>query len=93
MHSVLGNIAKDCGTDKHGRKKTLSCSPQLECGVPIQRRRPCHGWLSDDDDDEDQKDLVVLSQEPFPQHLENLLIGSGRKKKRKSMWDVRPEDM
>ncbi|KAH7517762.1 uncharacterized protein LOC107426530 [Ziziphus jujuba] len=86
-HFVLGNNAKDSGTDKNGRTKTQ----KLEGGVPIQSHRPCHGWISDDDDDDE--DLVELSPEPLPQHLENLFIGSCSKKKRKSRWDVRPEDM
>ncbi|KAJ7959711.1 Histone-lysine N-methyltransferase [Quillaja saponaria] len=58
--------------------------------LPPQRRKPCHGWINHDGDDED---LVYLTPSPLPKDIEKLLSERSVKRKRKTMWDVRPEDM
>lgn len=88
VESVKGHIVKDSSLEKHQRN-TLGCSQQLVGGVPIQIRKPCHGWISDDDGD----DLMELSPETLPEQFKNMPVGWGGKRKRKSRWDVRPEDM
>lgn len=54
--------------------------------VPIRRRKPCYGWIGDDSDDDD--DFIYLppaeSFSPAP--------GKSRSIKRKTRWDVEPED-
>ncbi|KAF3433498.1 hypothetical protein FNV43_RR24600 [Rhamnella rubrinervis] len=87
VDSVEGHIVKDSSLE-NPQRNTLVCSQQLVHAVPIQIRKPCHGWISDDDDD-----LMELSPETLPEQSKNMPIGWGGKRKRKSRWDVRPEDI
>lgn len=72
-------------------------------GLPTGSRRPYHGWISNDDDNED---LVHLEPAPLQQSLAKLLTPVpsqeslarfldtlGRRRKRKTGWDVRPQDV
>ncbi|KAG6625472.1 hypothetical protein CIPAW_16G099400 [Carya illinoinensis] len=49
-------------------------------GLPMRSRRPYHGWIGNDDDEE----LVHLKPAPLQQ---------SRRSKRKTRWDVRPQDV
>lgn len=58
--------------------------------LPTRRRRPYHGWVGCDDDD-----FVEQTEVPLPEVLRKMFIlpvESG-KRKRKRMWDVKPENM
>ncbi|XP_061349476.1 uncharacterized protein LOC133294748 isoform X2 [Gastrolobium bilobum] len=44
---------------------TAQSSPETKSSQPVgklchQRRRPCHGWISDDDDEDDEGELIEL---------------------------------
>ncbi|KAL8102857.1 uncharacterized protein LOC141677347 [Apium graveolens] len=56
--------------------------PQPPIGtIPNPRRKPCYGWLSDEDEDSDG---VVYVPAKLPEKT---------KPKRKVRWDVRPDDI
>ncbi|XP_060675646.1 uncharacterized protein LOC112490410 isoform X2 [Ziziphus jujuba] len=79
---IAGRIVKDSGSAKYHRN-ILGGSQQLVDGVSTGTRRPCYGWLSEDEEDD--------HVEPLPQCSEKLLVGRNRKRKRKTRWDERPE--
>ncbi|XAR65917.1 Histone-lysine N-methyltransferase [Bertholletia excelsa] len=64
-------------------KSCLPLVPSLPPASILQpkRKKPCFGWISDDDDD--TEDFIILTPAP--------LKTKGRK--RKVRWDLRPEDM
>ncbi|MED6108268.1 hypothetical protein PIB30_022077 [Stylosanthes scabra] len=71
--------------------------------APRRRRKPCYGWISDDDNDDGKVELIHLPLPPLPEHIEKLLgqssgtVASSQKKSgirrgmRKSRWDEKPE--
>nr|XP_011469900.1 PREDICTED: uncharacterized protein LOC101297485 isoform X2 [Fragaria vesca subsp. vesca] len=58
--------------------------------LPTRRRRPYYGWVGCEDDD-----FVVLTEAPLPGVLRKMFIPNvdSGKRKRKSRWDVQPQDM
>lgn len=75
----------------------IAASPTSQ-SIPTQRRKPCYGWISDDDGEEG--DLVVLTPAGTPTRTpsvagqtESLSNGTVKQAKRKTRWDIRPEDM
>jgi hypothetical protein len=88
-----GNNDKDSGGSEL-LGNTLICplpdihSPQPADSLPTQRRRPCYGWISSDN----EQDLVRLTPAPF-QEIAKFFIRVDVQRKRKTRWDVRPEDM
>ena len=80
----------------------MSRSPLPVDNLPTQRRKPYHGWIGDDDAD----DLVHLTPARLQESLEKMptpaafqeifdksLNGISSRRKRKSGWDMRPQDM
>eukprot|EP00268_Persea_americana_P028854 TRINITY_DN2797_c0_g1_i3.p1 TRINITY_DN2797_c0_g1~~TRINITY_DN2797_c0_g1_i3.p1 ORF type:complete len:199 (-),score=36.50 TRINITY_DN2797_c0_g1_i3:345-941(-) len=57
----------------------------------IRRRKPCYGWISDDDKDEEEDTkagLVVREKAGTKQCMDMFDLGKGGK--RKARWDVKP---
>ncbi|CAK9326250.1 unnamed protein product [Citrullus colocynthis] len=54
----------------------------------IRRRKPYHGWISNNDKEED---LVYLTPDSLPEEFAKLLM-SHALRKRKKRWDVEPEE-
>ncbi|KAK9283815.1 hypothetical protein L1049_012069 [Liquidambar formosana] len=65
-------------------------SGELVDNLPKKRRKRCHGWISSDDEDDF---LVELTPAISPRHVKNMIDVTERQRKRKTRWDVRPEDM
>lgn len=86
--------ATHSGVDETFGNSLAQSSPHLICSqlpvdsLPTRRRRSYHGWISSDD----EKDLVHLTPAPLQFSLAKLLSTPGRKGKRKTRWDVRPQD-
>ncbi|RWR78752.1 ubiquitin-binding WIYLD domain-containing protein [Cinnamomum micranthum f. kanehirae] len=60
----------------------------------VRRRKPCYGWISDDDEDEEEDaktGLVVREKAGTKQCMDMFDLGKGGK--RKARWDVKPEDV
>nr|XP_024927496.2 uncharacterized protein LOC107413783 isoform X3 [Ziziphus jujuba var. spinosa] len=89
VNFIAGRIVKDIGACKYNMK-ILGGSQQLVGGVSSGTRKPCHGWLCDDDEDDDLEDLPP---DPLPDCLEKPLVGWNGNRKRNRRWDMRPEDM
>ncbi|KAG2664793.1 hypothetical protein I3760_16G100900 [Carya illinoinensis] len=71
-------------------------------GLPMRSRRPYHGWISNDDDEElvhlkpaplQQSLAKMLTPVPSQESLVKFLDTLGRRSKRKTRWDVRPQDV
>ncbi|XP_077238727.1 uncharacterized protein LOC143879919 isoform X2 [Tasmannia lanceolata] len=58
----------------------------------IQRRKPCYGWISDDDADYEE-DAQSGSVVPRQTEIVLCISESRRERKRKIRWDVKPSDM
>ncbi|XP_059453757.1 uncharacterized protein LOC132184223 [Corylus avellana] len=84
------------------RPPHMSQSPLPVDNLPTRRRKPYHGWIGNDGAD----DLVHLTPAPLRESLEKLLTpaalqesydkllnGMSSRRKRKSGWDARPQDM
>ncbi|KAK2983224.1 hypothetical protein RJ640_023344, partial [Escallonia rubra] len=71
-------------------------SPPPTDSIPTRKNKPNYGWISSDDEEDN---LVILSaasvrfRPPTPRQLETLAGGTETGKKRKSRWDVRPENV
>jgi hypothetical protein len=93
MDNVTRNNDKDSGSSKL-LVNTLICSlPDIHCPQPVdvlpaRRRRPFYGWISSDD----EQDLVRLPQASL-QEIAKFFTRMNVPRKRKTRWDVRPEDM
>ncbi|KAI3809114.1 hypothetical protein L1987_25083 [Smallanthus sonchifolius] len=85
----------------------LDALPPPETVQP-RRRKPCYGWIDDDDDEEVQFVILPssldgqispprspLTQPETPHQYAHPEFTSGRKNRlnRRSRWDLRPEDM
>lgn len=93
----VDNVNRSNDKDSGGSEllgNTLICplpdihSSQPADSLPTQRRRPCYGWISSDD----EQDLVRLTPAPF-QEIAKFFIRVNVQRKRKTRWDVRPEDI
>lgn len=91
-----GNTTKGfCGAEVHVGKRVahspplpVISPPSVEANPPRRRRKPCHGWISDGEDDDDFIDLP-----PAPRLISTPPATTKDKgKKRKTRWDVRPEE-
>lgn len=60
--------------------------------IPIRRRRPYYGWISSDDEVKEE-DFVELQPAPLPEEFAMLLFSTNVPTRRKTRWDLRPEDM
>lgn len=93
MDNVTRNTDKDSGGSKL-LGNTLICSlpdlhsPQPVDVLPAPRRRPYYGWISSDD----EQDIVHLTPAPI-QEIAKFFFPMDGQRKRKTRWDVRPEDM
>ncbi|KAF5445581.1 hypothetical protein F2P56_034624 [Juglans regia] len=103
------NEALDTASEAHESQSMHCLPPAVTIqsklpmdGLPTPSRRPYHGWISNDDDE----DLVHLKPAPLQQSLAKLLTPVpsqeslvkfldtlGRRRKRKTRWDVRPQDV
>ncbi|KAM6582418.1 hypothetical protein CsatB_009420 [Cannabis sativa] len=84
--------AKDSGYDKNTSNYPIH-SPNQECSLSLRKRRHYHGWVSASCEDHNDNDLVDLTPDPLPEGLVNLSRKVHGKKQRKSLWDMKPEDM
>ncbi|KAF4386114.1 hypothetical protein F8388_016366 [Cannabis sativa] len=85
-------FAKDSGYDKNTSNYPIH-SPNQECSLSLRKRRHYHGWVSASCEDHNDNDLVDLTPDPLPEGLANLSRKIHGKKQRKSLWDMKPEDM
>ncbi|XP_009770492.1 probable GPI-anchored adhesin-like protein PGA55 isoform X2 [Nicotiana sylvestris] len=70
------------------RTKTLPSSKPVS--VPPRKRVPCYGWIGNDDE-EDADDFIQLPPMK-PTTSQNSSGGTNKQMKRKSRWDIRPND-
>ncbi|PON69040.1 WIYLD domain containing protein [Parasponia andersonii] len=83
---------KDSGSDKRVANTPFH-STKLEGFASSRKRRPYHGWISGNDDNDDNN-LVELTPIPLPEGLEKLFrVMVRRNTETKTSWDVRPEDV
>lgn len=81
-------------------KSTFVKTPMIESSEslknpPCRNRKPCYGWI---DYDEEEVELMTFPLPPLPEHIEKLIGQSeapqtGRRRRRKSRWDEKPDDM
>ncbi|XP_024020482.1 uncharacterized protein LOC21409054 [Morus notabilis] len=76
---------KDSETDKDHSSAIIQ-SPKTASLFSPQKRKPYHGWISNDEED----DFMYLMPEPLPEALKKCLRLN---KKRIQRWDLRPEDV
>lgn len=98
-----GKDWKDICLDQRGLRTGKSSIPSplmIPSPTPIPRRRgPCYGWLESDEED-DPNDIISFPMQvestPTVLHLaivENFSrVETNSKAKRKSRWDVKPDD-
>ncbi|KAL1348323.1 uncharacterized protein LOC130939138 [Arachis stenosperma] len=84
-------------------KTNMTTSLEAPEKVQQRRRKPCYGWISDDDSDDGKVELIHLPLPPLPEHIEKLLGQSSsvsvasqtksriRRGMRKSRWDEKPD--
>ena len=76
-------------------KTTMIESSGAPENLPHRRRKPYYGWIGDDDD---KVEFIHFPLPKLPEHIEKL-IGqreapqSGRRRRRKSRWDEKPDDI
>ncbi|XP_062092518.1 uncharacterized protein LOC133798293 [Humulus lupulus] len=85
--------AKDSGDNKNVANTAPIHTPNQECSLSLRKRRRYHGWISASCEDHNDNDLVDLTPIPLPEGLARLFRKIHGEEKRKSSWDVRPEDM
>lgn len=66
-------------------------SEQPKHTVRIRKRRPYNGWISNDDE-VNEECFIKLEPSPLPVELAKLLFGTNIRSSRKKRWDLRPED-
>jgi hypothetical protein len=73
-------------------KPSMIESTKTRDQLPQSRYKPCHGWISSDDDN---VDLIYFPPPPLPKHIEELIGKSvaPERPKRKNRWDEKPDDM
>lgn len=78
------------GERKGWQETPVTHSVQQLDTLPTRRRRPYHGWVGRDDDD-----FVEQTEAPLPEVLRKMFVMTveSGKRKRKRMWDVKPENM
>ncbi|KAF3964515.1 hypothetical protein CMV_011204 [Castanea mollissima] len=92
--SLLEGEIKDFGGGKH-LGNSLTCpplaldTPQRVDTLPASPRRPCYGWISNNE----EQGPVHGTKAPFPQDIARFLLRMDGRRKGKTRWDVRPEDM
>lgn len=85
---------RDSGGSKHlGNNPTCSPpglhTPQRVDTLPACTRRPCYGWISSNE----EQGPLHGTKAPFPKDIARFLLRTDGRRKRKTRWDVRPEDM
>lgn len=94
MDYQTSNNDEDDGDSKH-LGNTLVCSSSTihslrpATSLPTQSVTPCYGWITSND----RQDLVHLTTASFPEQVAKFLSQMDGRRKRKTRWDVRPEDV
>ncbi|XP_016474802.1 uncharacterized protein LOC107796531 isoform X1 [Nicotiana tabacum] len=75
--------------DRH----TTTLPSSKPVSVPPRKRVPCYGWIGSDDE-EDADDFIQLPpmKPTTPLQSQNSSGGTNKQMKRKSRWDIRPND-
>ncbi|KAM7265260.1 hypothetical protein ACFE04_002943 [Oxalis oulophora] len=69
-----GNHHHDVSKNIHGSPKSVETDSHLP--VPKPQRKPCHGWITDYSD-HDEDDIIELTPEPLPESIIRQLNEAG----------------